>query len=173
MVAIYRTLDREMDESVPGRKEEVNYIDFDHFKKGIIRIVILTKTQSIETEVKNRQKRGKSKMKQKDDTNANSKAKSNKLKELEQQIQKIEKLQKIKVEEKRISKEFDVSLISYEDVEKFFRFLQLDPNDDKYTMDKKLTDKNGYPKTIVFEGLEGSYVETYSRKDSISSNMQK
>jgi hypothetical protein len=58
MVAIYRTLEREMmanqDLNVVDEKEEINYIDYEHFKKGLIRITILAKTQSILAEVKRR-----------------------------------------------------------------------------------------------------------------------
>lgn len=57
MVAIYRLLEREMEADSDEKEEEIKYIDFDHFKKGLIRITILAKTQSIETEVKKRQRR--------------------------------------------------------------------------------------------------------------------
>ena len=143
--------------------------------KGLIRITILAKTQSIEAEIKDREKKrtNKKKGKELEEKIEENKKKNTKLKELEAQIAKIEKLQKIKIEEKRVSKEFDVSLISAEDVERLLKFLQLNPDDDKYTLDKKLTNKNGYPKVIIFDGLEGSYSDTHSIRDNSSSYRQK
>ena len=139
--------------------------------KGLIRITILAKTQSIEAEVHKRQRSKKSRQKQNRDLEEikDEPVKSQKLKELEKQISKVEKLQKIKVEEKRVSTEFDVSLINAEDVERFYNFLQLDHEDDKYTMDNKINNKDGYPKSIIFEGLEGSYAQNYSQRDISSS----
>ena len=100
IVSIYRILEREMDKNVKGDTKEgfAKYIDYEHFKKGLIRITILWKTQKIETEVKNRAKRKINKKNNKDIEQ--SIYKSPKLKELESQIAKIENLQKIKVEEK-------------------------------------------------------------------------
>ena len=106
--------------------------------KGLIRITIRWKTNWLEGEIKNRAKRRTNKKGTKELENKieSIKIKSPKLKKLEEQILAIEKQQKIKVEEKRISKEFDVSLISVDDVELFFKFLQLNPQDDKFTLDK-------------------------------------
>lgn len=171
MVAIYRTLEREFEFSVgiDDKDDQIHYIDYEHFKKGLIRITILAKTQSIEAEVKNRQRRSKKTKKSKNSEETASTLKSSKLKNLEEQIAKLEKMQKMKVEDKRISKEFDVSMISKDDVERFFKFLQFEPADDKYKMDKKITNKEGYPKSIIFEGLEGNYSEVYSQRDLGSS----
>ncbi|CAI2384566.1 unnamed protein product [Moneuplotes crassus] len=174
MVAIFRTLEREMqsvfDKDPDG--EEINYIEFEHFKKGLIRITILAKTQSIEKEIKYRNR--KSKIKKTPDLNSKADTgKNKKLKELEDQIAKIENLQNIKIEEKRVSKEFDVSLINVDDVERLLKFLQLDSEDDKYTMDRKLTNKLNYPKTIVFDGLEGNYSDVHTIRDNNSSYSRK
>jgi hypothetical protein len=141
MVAIYRVLEREMNTTMPKGEfaEEINYIEFEHFKKGLIRITILTKMQSISKEIKHRQRRRKGSKKGTEEIDKQieaNKKKNQKLRELEQQIAQVENLQKIKVEEKRISKEFDVSLIGVDDVERILKFLQLDPEDDKYTADK-------------------------------------
>ena len=141
MVAIYRVLEREMDASMPKEEldEEINYIEFEHFKKGLIRVTILTKTQSISKEIKHRQRRIKANKNGTEEVEKeieSNKKKNQKLRVLEQQIAQVENLQKIKVEEKRISKEFDVSLISVDDVERLLKFLQLDPTEDKYTADK-------------------------------------
>lgn len=61
MVAIYRTLEREMESAFANdaKDEEINYIEYEHFKKGLIRITILAKTQGIENEVKQRQRKRK------------------------------------------------------------------------------------------------------------------
>jgi len=113
------------------------------------------------------------KSKNKYETEVEEKSKKKPLKDLEVQIAKVEKQQRIKIEEKRISKEFDVSLINADDVEKLLKFLQLNPEDDKYTLDRKLTNKSGYPKMIVFDGFEGSYSDTHSLRASSSSYKQK
>ena len=171
MVAIYRTLEREYD--VANQSQDSNSIDYEHFKKGLIRITILAKTQSIEAEVNKRQKFKKSRQNQNRDLEeVKEPTKNHKLKELEKQISKVEKLQKIKVVEKRVSKEFDVSLINEDDVERFYKFLQLDHEDDKYAMDRKINNKEGYSKNIIFEGLGGSYADNYSQRD-ISSTYSK
>jgi hypothetical protein len=180
MEAIYRLLERDMmsveEEKQEEEKEDkdINYIDFEHFKKGLIRITILSKTQSIEHEIKKRRIQPKSQSTAKVSSNLGDKNKTNKkLQDLEAQIAKIENLNQIKVEDKRVSKEFDVSLINVDDVEKLLKFLQLNPDDDKYTMDRKMTNKAGYPKTIVFDGLEGGYSDNKSVKDTTSSYSRK
>ena len=40
-------------------------------------------------------------------------------------------------------------------------------------MDRKLTNKKAYPKSIVFDGLEGNYSETHSIRDNMSSCSRK
>ena len=50
--------------------------------------------------------------------------------------------------------------------------MQLNPDDDKYTLDKKFTNKSGYPKVIMFDGLEGMYSDTHSIRDNYSSYRQ-
>ena len=175
MMAIFRILQREIQATLgtDENNEEINYIEYEHFKKGLIRIVILAKTQSIEKEIKMRSRKIKNQKKNTElekKTESNSSKKTKKLRELEEQIKKVEKLQKLTIEEKRVSKEFDVSLICVEDVERLLKFLQLDPEDDKYVLDKKLINKNGYPKTIVFDGLEGNYSDTYNVRDNLIFN---
>lgn len=139
MVVIYRCLEREMDASIIKEDyEEINYIEYEHFKKGLIRVAILTKTQCLANEVKHRQRKRKNVKKQQEleEQIEKNKSKNNRLKELEQQIAQVENLQKLKVEDKRISKEFDISLITVDDVERLLKFLQLDPEDDKYTAER-------------------------------------
>lgn len=50
----------------------------------------------------------------------------------------LEHLKKVKVEDKRVTSEVDVSLISHKTLEKLIKFFQLLPEDNKYTLDKKL-----------------------------------
>jgi hypothetical protein len=84
MEVIYRLLERDMmsveEEKQEDEKEDkdINYIDFEHFKKGLIRITILSKTQSIEHEIKKRRIQPKSQSTAKVSPHIGDKNKTNK-----------------------------------------------------------------------------------------------
>ena len=60
------------------------------------------------------------------------------LTELNKEKEKYERMLSVKIEEKRMSKPFDVSMINPEAIEALLKFIQLQPDDDQFKMDKKL-----------------------------------
>jgi hypothetical protein len=62
----------------------------------------------------------------------------NKLLEIDNRAKVLENLHKVKVEDTRITTECDVSLISDRTIEALLKFLDLNPEDNRFDMDKKL-----------------------------------
>lgn len=60
------------------------------------------------------------------------------LKELEEKEHIKEQLASTKIENKRIRKELDVMIISAKTIEALLRFLEIEPEDSIYLLDKKL-----------------------------------
>ena len=58
--------------------------------------------------------------------------------DLNKEKEKYERMLKVKIEEKRMSKGFDVSIINKEAIEAILKFIKLDAEDDQYKLDKKL-----------------------------------
>lgn len=58
--------------------------------------------------------------------------------DLNKEKEKYEKMLSVKIEEKRMSKPFDVSMINPETIEALLKFIQLQPDDDQFKLDKKL-----------------------------------
>ena len=52
----------------------------------------------------------------------------------------LDHLNKVKVEDKRVTKQIDVKLITDKTIEALLGYLQLLPEDNKYTLDRKLND---------------------------------
>ena len=68
---------------------------------------------------------------------------------MKEKFERIEKQKKIKVEERRIAKKFDVWELMANDIKDILDFLQVEPEDDKYTLDKKINAEEK-PKSLFF-----------------------
>lgn len=68
---------------------------------------------------------------------------------MEEELEWIEKQNKIKVVEKRIGKKFDVWELMASDIKDILEFFQVEPEDDKYTLDKKINAEEK-PKSLFF-----------------------
>lgn len=57
------------------------------------------------------------------------------------QAEALDHLRKVKREDKRVTKQIDVKIITDKTIETLLQYLQLLPEDNKYTLDKKLNEK--------------------------------
>lgn len=60
------------------------------------------------------------------------------LEDLAKEKERAAKMMRVKIEDKRMSKAFDVSIISEQSIEGLLKYIQLAPDDDMYKLDKKL-----------------------------------
>jgi hypothetical protein len=60
------------------------------------------------------------------------------MEEISKEKERLEKQNNIKIEDKRMAKEFNVSIITDKTIEGLLRFIQLTPEDTNHKLDKKL-----------------------------------
>ena len=98
-----------------------------------------------------------------DETLKNRKTKQNKeLFEFEKKAKVLEHLEKVEVEDKRVTKDCDTKIITATTIETLMKYLDLVPGENRYDMDKKLNKQ-----WIQIQGLKPDrYLKTHKKAEA-------